>query len=258
MLTAIATIAYRDFVKFLRDRRRLLFSMVFPAIFIGVLGNSFESNLGDALPFNYLAFTFTGVVAQVMFQSTASGVISLVEDRETDFAQEMFIAPVSRITIVFGKIIGESMVALVQGAVVLILGILMGVEISLPVIIQMIPGVIVAALVGGAFGVLVLANLSDQKSANQLFPLLIFPQYFLSGVFSPVQELPGILLVLSRIAPLTYVVDMLRHLFWFGDETIRPLVTINSLGVNLIVLAGMFIVFLLIGTTLFVRNEKNR
>lgn len=256
-INAIATIAYRDFSKLLRDRTRLLFSITFPAIFVGVLGNSLQSNIGDGLDYNFLTYTFTGVLAQVMFQTTASGVISLVEDRENDFAQEMFIAPVSRYSIVAGKIMGESMVASIQALVVVAFGALIGVPFGMQQLFQSIPAILLAALFGGAFGVLVLANLKDQRSANQLFPLLIFPQYFLAGVFNPIKELPAVLLVASRLAPLTYAVDLLRGLFYLGTPEYDSVV-LNPLWVNLAVVIGLFVIFLSIGTWLFVRNEKRR
>ena len=61
------------------------------------------------------AFVFTGVLAQTLWQSSALGVISLIEDRENDFSQEIFVSPISRYSIVIGKVLGESLVALPQG-----------------------------------------------------------------------------------------------------------------------------------------------
>ena len=113
---AIAAIAYRDFLKLLRDRARMVSSFVFPMVFIGILGNSLQANLGSAAGYNILVFTFTGVFAQTVYQSTAQGVISLMEDRENDFSQEIFVSPISRYSIIFGKILGETLVALPQGA----------------------------------------------------------------------------------------------------------------------------------------------
>lgn len=256
-LNAVLTIAYRDFTKLIRDRTRLVFTLIFPVIFIGVLGNSLQSNLGDEAGYNFLAFTFTGVIAQIMFQTTASGVISLLEDRENDFAQEMFIAPVSRYSIIVGKIIGETTVALVQGVAVVIFALLLGVEFSTAQIIQIAPALLITALMGGAFGIIFMSLLSDQRTANQIFPLLIFPQYFLAGVFAPIKELPTLLLLASRIAPLTYAVDLVRNAFYLGDP-VEPLIVINSGAVNLTVMIGMFVVFITVGTFLFVRNERNR
>ncbi|HBC72508.1 hypothetical protein A2379_05235 [Candidatus Amesbacteria bacterium RIFOXYB1_FULL_47_13] len=93
-IQAIIAIASRDVIKLTRDRTRVLFSFVFPFIFIGILGSSLQANLSASLGFNLLLFTFLGVLAQTFFQSSASGIISLVTDRDTDFAQEMFVAPI--------------------------------------------------------------------------------------------------------------------------------------------------------------------
>jgi len=88
-LNAILTIAMRDLTKLLRDRTRIFASLIFPGIFIGVLGTSLQANLGSNLGYNFLEFVFIGVLAQTLFQSTAGGIISLVEDRQNNFAQEM-------------------------------------------------------------------------------------------------------------------------------------------------------------------------
>ena len=62
-------------------------------------------------------------------------------------------------------------------------------------------------MLGGAFGILVLANLGNQQRVRQIFPLVIFPQFFLAGVFNPITRLPPFLFILSRAAPMTYAVD---------------------------------------------------
>jgi ABC-2 type transport system permease protein len=123
--------------------------------------------------------------------------------------------------------------------------------------LKILPFAIVSALLGGAFGVLVLANLSGQRAANQIFPFIIFPQFFLAGVFSPIKELPPVLLVFSRIAPMTYAVDLLRSVYYFGTPEYEKTVLYSPIY-NLLVIALMFSVFLGVGTYLFVRNERNK
>jgi ABC-2 type transport system permease protein len=76
-LNAILVLAYRDLLKFLRDRIRIVSTLVFPLIFIVALGGSLQANLGQDVGYNFLIFTFTGVFAQTMFQSAAMGIISL-------------------------------------------------------------------------------------------------------------------------------------------------------------------------------------
>ena len=148
--SAIFAIAHRDLVKLLRDRARLASDFAFPLIFIGVLGTSLQAGFGTPGGFNLLTFVFTGVLGQTVWQSAALGVISLIADRDEDFSQEIFVSPISRYSIVAGKILGESLVALPQAVAIIAVGLLLGVPLSLPTIIVLIPIVVIVALFGAA------------------------------------------------------------------------------------------------------------
>ncbi len=150
-INAVLAIAQRDFMKLLRDPARLVSSLIFPLIFITVLGGSLQASFGSA-DFNLLTYTFTGVLAQTLFQSSATGVISLISDREEDFSQEMFITPISRYSIIFGKTAGETMVALPQGFVLVMLAFALGVGMTFPRALALLPFAIVACLLGASFG----------------------------------------------------------------------------------------------------------
>lgn len=253
----VLAIAYRDLLKFARDPARLVASFIFPLIFVGIVGRTMQANVGSGLGFDYLSFIFTGILAQTLFQSAAQGVISLIEDRENDFSQEIFVAPVSRYAIIFGKITGESLVALAQGLGIFGFGVLLGVPLTLPRVALLIPTALVVCLFGGAFGVVVLANLSSQRAANQIFPFIMLPQFFLAGVFAPVKRLPWYLEVLSRVSPMRYAVDFVRGVFYTGTPD-YPHVVLASLPFNAALIAGLFLVFMAVGTALFVRQERNR
>lgn len=254
---AIAAIAYRDFLKLLRDRARMVSSFVFPMIFIGILGNSLQANLGNAAGYNILVFTFTGVLAQTVYQSTAQGVISLMEDRENDFSQEIFVSPISRYSIIFGKILGETLVALPQGAAILIFAFIIGVPLSWGQIGGMLLVGFITALYGGAFGVMLLSLASSRRAADQIFPFLLLPQYFTAGIFAPIKVLPLYLEILSRISPLRYAVDLTRGVYYLGQPEYDAVVLASPL-MNLAILGASFGLFLAIGTFLFVRSERNR
>jgi ABC-2 type transport system permease protein len=256
-LYTVLVIAHRDFLKFLRDPTRIIFSFVFPVLIIGAFGGTLDSNLGASLEFDFLTFTFTGVLVQTVFMSTAQGVISLIEDRENDFSQEMFVSPVSRYAIILGKLLGETLVALPQGAGILLLGFVLDAPLTLTRILWLIPIAIAVSFFGGAFGLLVLSNLSSQRAANQVFPFIILPQWLLAGVFSPIRVLPLPLDILSRLTPLRYAVDLARGVFYRGLPDYSQVVLQSPL-INLALIAGLFIAFLITGTFLFVRREQNR
>ena len=256
-LSPILTIASRDLLKLLRDRTRLVFTLVFPFIFIVLMGGTLQGNLGRAAGFNFIGFIFTGVLGMTLFQSAAQGLISLIEDRETDFSQEMFVSPISRYSIVFGKILGETMVSFIQAIPTIALALALRVPLTPLQVLLLVPASLGACLLGGAFGVAVMSLLQNQRAAQQIFPFLIFPQFFLAGIFNPIKVLPWYLLPLSLISPLRYAVDLLRGVAYTGRPEYDKVVLFNPLT-NLVVMAAMFGAFLLVGTMMFVRQETNR
>jgi ABC-2 type transport system permease protein len=256
-LGPVLAIAQRDLMKLLRDRPRLVTTLVFPLLMIGVLGGSLQANLGRNAGFNFLTFTFTGVLGMTLFQSAAQGVISLISDRENDFSQEMFVSPISRYSIIIGKILGESLVALPQGIAIVLFALIVGIRFSAIQLAGLALVTLLVCLLGGAFGVLVLSNLSSQEVAGQIFTFVMLPQFFLAGVFNPIKVLPPYLDVLSRISPMRYAVDLIRAAYYAGRPEFNRTV-LDSPALNLAVIAAMFSIFLLIGTALFVRSERNR
>ncbi|HKF39143.1 MAG TPA: ABC transporter permease [Ktedonobacteraceae bacterium] len=255
---AIVTIAYRDVLKFARDPSRLIATLVLPVLFVGLFGEGLQAAFGSRLGYNYLTFVFLGVFAQTLFQSTALGIVSLIEDRENDFAQEIFISPISRYSLVFGKILGESLVALSQAVVIVAFGAIIGVQLNWMALPGLLLAAIVTCLLGGAFGLLLLSTMGSQRAANQILPFLIIPQLILAGVFNPLKGLPLYLDLASRIAPLRYAVDLTRAIYYAGQPATYNKVVLVSPLINLFIMTAMFVIFLVIGTVLFVRSERNK
>jgi len=253
--SAILAIAHRDFIKLLRDRARIISSFAFPLIFIGVLGSSLQSGFGNGAGTNLLVFVFTGVLGMTIWQSTAQGIISLIADREQDFSQEIFVSPISRYSIIVGKILGESLVALPQAAGILAFAVILRIPLSFEQLARIVPALLVVAVFGGAFGVIVLANLGSQRAAQQIFPFILLPQYFLAGLFNPIGNLPLPLDILSKISPLRYAVDLTRDAYY---STTGERVQLFDAATNLAIMGAMFVLFMVVGTFLFVRAERNR
>lgn len=256
-LSSILVIAYRDLRRFLRDPLRIISSLVFPAVFIGILGGSFQSNLARSAGYSLLTYTFTGVFALTIFQASALGLISLVEDRAHGFTQELFVSPLSRYSILLGKIIGESGVALVQGAAVIGLGLIVGVPLSLGQGVRLAAVALAVCAFGGAFGALVLSGLSSQRVATQAFAFVLLPQYFLAGVFTPIKVLPWYLDVMSHLSPLRYAVDFGRSMF-YPPGPVYQRVVLAGTWVDLAVMGGMFAAFMVAGTAVFTAREQGR
>ena len=256
-LWALATIAQRDLTKLLRDRPRLAVNLAFPILLIAGLGNLLQPTVGRVTGLDAVTVAFTGVLAATLFQSTAAGMISIVEDRENDFSRELFVAPVSRLTLVAGKLAGESLVACCQGAGVVAFAVVFGIPVTAGRLAAVVLPGLACCLLGGAFGLVTIAALPRQRSAMQVFQFLIIPQYVVGGVLVPLHGLPTSVGVLARLMPLSYGVDLTRSAFYGGTAEYRQAVTGSPL-LDLAVMLGLFLAFLAAGTALFVYRERNR
>ena len=255
--SAALAIAQRDFTKLFRDRARIFADVLVPVLVFAVLGAMLNFSFGHAIGYDFLFYVVAGVFAQSLWQSAALGMIFLLEDRENDFSQEIFVSPVSRYTIVLGKILGESLVALPQGLAALGLLLLLGLRLDLAHLAALAGATILIALSGGTFGLFVLGFISSRRVASQLFGFVMIPQYFLAGVFNPLENLPSWLDAISHLAPMRYAVDLARSIFYAGRPEAAQTVR-DGFAIDVAVTAAIVAILLPLGTFLFVRAERNR
>jgi ABC-2 type transport system permease protein len=255
--TALLAIAQRDLVKLVRDRPRLAVNLAFPILLIVGLGNVLQSSVGRVTGVDAVALAFTGVLAATLFQSTAAGMISIAQDRENDFTAELFVAPVTRFTLLAGKILGESTVAVFQGVCVLLVAALIGVRASPGRLGLMALVGLLCCLLGGAFGLAVLAATPNQRAAMDIFQFFIIPQYVLAGVLVPLHGLPRYLDAIAWAMPLRYAVGLMRSVFFAGRPGYREVV-VASPALDVMVVIGLTVVLLVVGVAVFDYRERHR
>jgi ABC-2 type transport system permease protein len=254
---AILAIAQRDVIKLIRDRPRMAVNLAFPVLLIAGLGGVLQSTVGEVTGLDSVALAFSGVLAATLFQSAAAGMISIVEDRENDFSRELFVAPVARLALVTGKVLGETSVALVQGVCVVGFALAVGVRMGPEQLARMAPVCLACCLLGGAFGLATIAVLPNQRAAMQVFQFLIIPQYVLGGVLAPLRGLSGYLDVVAWAMPLRYAVDLNRAAFYAGTPGYGAAVPGDPV-LDAAVVAGLFLVFLVAGAMTFEYRERTR
>jgi ABC-2 type transport system permease protein len=256
-VNAVFAIAWREILRAVKSPASLAVTVLFPIIFMGVLGGSIAQNLAGALPFNYLQFMLIGMVANSLYQGTIAGVTNLVEERENDFTAELFVAPVSRYAVLLGKIVGSGIASLISLVGIIGMAIVMQIPLDGGDMLRVIALAPVLALAGGSLGVFFIGFVQDPKVAGVGVALLIFPQMFLSGALIPVAKSTGILALLAKVMPMTYSIDLARNIFYAGKPEYAAVV-LNSPWLDLAVTVGFFLVFTIVGTYLFVRADRNR
>ena len=256
-VNATFAIAWREVLRAVKSPVSLAFTVVFPILFIGVLGGSISANLSGALPYAYLPFMLIGMIANSMYQGTITGVTNLVEERENDFTAELFVAPISRYAVLLGKLIGSGIAAMFSLVGIIAMIFVMQIPMDAGDLLRVIALTPVLALAGGALGIFFIGLTQDPKTVAIGVPLLIFPQLFLSGALIPVANSTGLLGLLAKIIPMTYSIDLARNIFYWGKPEYAVAV-LHGPWLDLAVTVGFFLVFTIVGTILFVRADRNR
>lgn len=256
-LNAVLTIAARDVTLFFKSPGMIIMSLAMPLVMMGMLGGSLSQNMAGGLGFSYGPFMLIGMLVNMLFMTTTTGVASLVEDHFTDFTQEMMISPISRYSIVIGKIIGSSFGAIVSMVGTLIVGLIMGITLSVGQMLAILALSPLMCLSAGALAMIVIGMIKSNKMANLAVMLITMPQMFLSGAIIPIGNASGVLLVLSRIMPMTYCLDLVRAVVYAGTPEYSSVVLFNP-AVTLIAILAITAICLVIGTYFFARSEKKK
>jgi ABC-2 type transport system permease protein len=202
----------RELLRLKQDRTRILTMLLQPVLFIFVMGTGLGSIVDTGGGLDFRTFLYPGVLATSVLFTAAFAGISLVWDREFGFLREMMVAPISRASIIWGKCLGGAVVATAQSLLLLALVGTVGIPYDPVLLVELVGCLFLGSLLLTALGVLLSTRIKTIQAAMPVSQLLIMPMMFLSGSLFPIAGLPGWLSVLTRLNPLTYVVQPMRHL----------------------------------------------
>jgi len=182
-------------------------------LFLFVLGTGLSRLASRGLPagVDFRTFIYPGVLAMSVLFTAIFSAASIVWDREFGFLREMLVAPVRRWAIVVGKCLGGATVATFQGLIFLALAGVAHVPYNPVLMLTLIAELLLLSFTLTAFGVMMAARIKQIQAFMALTQLFVLPLFFLSGALYPLNGLPVWLTVLTRIDPITYVVDPMRH-----------------------------------------------
>ncbi len=248
MIRTIYILWLRQLKRYVRSRSRIIGSLGQPILFLVALGYGFGPVFQKAGQGNYLEFLAPGVIAMsILFTAIFSG-IEIIWDKQFGFLKETLVAPVSRLNIMIGRTLGGATVATLQGILVFIIAIAAGFR---PTNITLLPVALVimalTALLFTAMGTAIASLLEDMQGFQMVMNFLVMPIFFLSGALFPLAGLPGLIVTIASLNPLTFGVDGLRG----------ALVGQTHFGYipDFAVLSGITAIFLVVGSYLFSKIE---
>ncbi|HWM97360.1 MAG TPA: ABC transporter permease [Streptosporangiaceae bacterium] len=267
-LRAVSIVWRRELIRFRTDRLRAVTSLVQPVLFLFILGTGLSRLAARGLPpgVDFQTFIYPGVLAMSVLFTAIFSAASIVWDREFGFLREMLVAPVRRWAIVVGKCLGGATVATFQGLIFLALAGVAHVPYNPVLMLTLVGELLLLSFTLTAFGVMMAARIKQIQAFMALTQLFVLPLFFLSGALYPLNGLPAWLTVLTRIDPLTYIVDPMRqavfdHLAVSPQalNVLSPGVTwggwLVPLGLSLAIVAAMGLAMLGIAIAEFRKTE---
>src|SRR6476646_8482004 len=131
-LAPAMALCHRELVRFLRQRHRIIGALATPIVFWLLIGAGMNRSFKSDVPGgeNYLHYFFPGTLLKILLFTAIFSTISVIEDRREGFLQGVLVAPVSRMSIVLGKVLGGTILATGQGVVFLLLAPTVGIGLS--------------------------------------------------------------------------------------------------------------------------------
>lgn len=213
------TLAWREIVRFLRQRSRVLSALGSPIVFwalIGLgLGRSFAPQ-GSTQVVNYLEYFFPGTLVLILLFSSVFSNISVIEDRREGFLQGVLVSPAPRSSIVLGKLLGGTILAGGQGLVfcLFLLTPWSGIHLGAGGWIELIVVVGLVAFSMTAMGFLIAWPMDSTHGFHAIMNLILLPLWLLSGALFPASGAPGWLQWIIALNPITYGVLAVQWVFY--------------------------------------------
>ena len=247
-LQAIYVMWLRAMKRFIRFRTRLITMIIQPLFFLFLLGSGFRQVIMPGLEGEYFNFLAPGIIAMaILFSSMFTG-ISVLWDKQFGFLQEVLVAPISRFSIIIGRTLVGATTALIQGFIILIIAILIGVPISSWTgLLLTIVFMILISLTAVGFGLILASKMNDFQSFPLIMNLVIMPLLFLSSAFFPVVQ-DKTLQTIAYINPLFYMIDGLRGSLVGTSNVLPPFI-------DLIVVSVTCVFMMIIGSYFFSKSE---
>ncbi len=256
-INALIAISAREILRFIKSPGSIITNIIFPIIILGIMGGSLTQNLAGNTGYNFLQFVMVGMIVFNMYMGPASGITSLITERKMNLTQELYVSPISRYTIILGKMIGTSISSMVTILGVIIVALFMHIPLGGLQFIRLMMAIPAFCLVGAALGIFFIGFVQDPKAAQMGVILIVMPQMFVAGTIIPISHSTGMLEYVAKMIPLTYLTDLARGVFYWGTP-VYDLIVMHHPFFNAIVMGVFFLIFSIIGTIMFTKSERNR
>lgn len=189
----------------------LVAPVISAALYIFIFGLIIGNNITDIVGVPYITFVFPGILMlSVINASFGSSSSSVYFARFTKSIEELLVAPLSYLEIIFGYMLGSMMRSFIVAILIMVVGVLFGaVTLTSPVLFFLyIFGV---AAIFSLLGMLVGLWAQSFEQLSVLNTFIITPFTYLGGIFYSITMLPPLAQTITTLNPFFYFVDGIRY-----------------------------------------------
>jgi len=173
-------------------------------------------------------------------------------DRQFGFLKAVLVAPVPRKLVIIGRGLGDSIIALMNGIIMLIVGIAIGAHLNPQAIPMVLLLGLIVALGFTSIGIMLGSIISNPEGFQVIVGLITLPMILLSGAFFPLDLAPTWIKTLALFDPLTYAVDLSRVLLT-GISYLQDAYSWLTPELELILLIILMNIFIILAMRIFER-----
>ncbi len=247
MMRVAFALAVREFVRFIRQPQRVVGTVAQPILFWLFLGSGFSSSFRapGMEQVSYLEYFYPGVMLMMMLFASIFSSITIIEDRDAGFLQSVLVAPVSRMAIVLGKVLGGTAIAMVQTLIFTIAAPFLGLHLGLASLALLIGAYLLTSVGFAAMGFYFAWGMRSSAGFHAVMMVFLMPLWMLSGALFPIERAPFWLHVLMTINPVAHALVLLRSPFYqapeqlFGDSRYLIALAVTVLWAAVCLLGSM-------------------
>ena len=222
----------RDLMRFLKQPSRIIGAMGQPLIFWFVVGAGLSPNFEIAnLEMDYQAYFYPGVVLMVLLFAAIFSSMSVIEDRRIGFLQCVMAGPGSRMSLVLGKCLGSSSVAIIQALLFVALAPVAGFSFLDTDWLLLAVTMVLASLGLTSFGFLMAWILNNVQAYHAIQMVLLVPLWMISGAMFPPQPDSPVFNAMMTYNPIAHAVSTVRHAMYSGAAPEATVVSSPTVGV---------------------------
>ncbi len=210
-LRASIALGNRELIRITRQPSRIIASIATPLLIWAFIAAGFSKAMGEQSGQTFTASMIPGIASLTVMFSSIFASISLIQDRHEGFLRAALLSPTPRLWIVLSKAWSGTLIALVQGLIILAVLPILGIPLTPTGILGAIAGLVCVSVSLIGLGLALAWLVDSSQGFHGVMNTILMPLWITSGAVFPVTNASPWLKAIAYANPLTWIHDTMRR-----------------------------------------------